>query len=268
MPFADSAGVRIYYEVQGDGPFIVLVHGAGGNHAAWWQQTAYFKRFFGVVTIDLRGFGNSDFVPNGPDALDFPKDLHAVLEAADIRAATLIGQSIGAIAALRAAIADSRRVKAVILAHSLGGMAHPELTPLVRADRANAEKLPVLDRLLTKEFQRGDAAKTFLFQQMGTFNKAKMQDLRNVGAEGPSLDEVKRAGVRICFLAGENDAVLSLATVRKAHAVLAESMLAVVPGAPHSMYWEAPALFNQAVHRLLEEIYPEVVSRMKAAVEI
>jgi pimeloyl-ACP methyl ester carboxylesterase len=266
MPFADSGGLKIYYETHGDGPCIVFVHGAGGSHAAWWQQTAYLKQFFRVVTLDLRGFGNSDSVSDGPDALDFPNDVLAVLAAADVRAGTLIGQSIGAVAALRAAIADPSRVKAVILAHSLGGLAHPELTPLVRADRANAEKLSVLDRLLTKDFQRGDPAKTFLFQQIGTFNQAKMQDLRNVAAAGPSIEDVVRAGVRICFLAGEKDAVLSVATVRKAHAVLANSTLAVVPNAPHSMYWEAPALFNQAVHGLLQQIYPEAFGRIKAAV--
>jgi pimeloyl-ACP methyl ester carboxylesterase len=180
MPFANSAGFKIYYETHGEGPCIVFIHGAGGSHVAWWQQTAYLRQSFRIVTLDLRGFGNSDTVPDGPDALDFPHDVLAVIQAADVRAATLIGQSMGAVAALRAAIAGPSRVKAVILAHSLGGLAHPELTPLVRADRANAENLSVLDRLLTKDFQRSGPAKTFLFQQIGTFNNAKMEDLRNV----------------------------------------------------------------------------------------
>ena len=61
---------------------------------------------------------------------------------------------------------------------------------LVRADRAEAEKLPVLDRLLTARFRQDDPAKTFLFRQMGTFNAAKMADLRNLTAGGPTLDEV------------------------------------------------------------------------------
>jgi len=37
-------------------------------------------------------------------------------------------------------------------------------------------------------------------------------------------------------------------------AVLLNARVEVVPGAPHSMYWETPALFNDAVSRLLKEI--------------
>jgi pimeloyl-ACP methyl ester carboxylesterase len=32
-------------------------------------------------------------------------------------------------------------------------------------------------------------------------------------------------------------------------------VLTVVPGAPHSMYWEAPELFNKSVHSFLQQIY-------------
>jgi pimeloyl-ACP methyl ester carboxylesterase len=56
--------------------------------------------------------------------------------------AVLVGQSIGAAAALRAALNRPDRASGVILAHSLGGLQHSELTALVKADRAVAEKAP------------------------------------------------------------------------------------------------------------------------------
>lgn len=43
----------------------------------------------------------------------------------------------------------------LLLVHGSGGLRHPELTALVQADRAEAEKLPVLDRLLTPAFREG-----------------------------------------------------------------------------------------------------------------
>jgi pimeloyl-ACP methyl ester carboxylesterase len=255
MPYAMSGSTRIYYETHGEGPAIVFIHGSGGHHAAWWQQTAYFMRNYKVVTVDLRGFGNSDPVPEGPDSQDFPEDILAVLDHAQIEKAVMLGQSIGAAAALKVAMAHPQRAAGVILAHSLGGMQHPEVTPLVQADRAQAEKIPVIDRLLTRDFQQNQREKTFLFQQMGTFNQATMRDLRNLNVGGPTLDQVKDSGVPICFLAGENDAVLSPATVRAAHALLPESRLTIVANAPHSMYWETPAAFNEAVHGFLKQLY-------------
>jgi pimeloyl-ACP methyl ester carboxylesterase len=255
MPYAHSQNTRIYYESHGDGPAILFAHGSGGNHAAWWQQTAHFMAQYRVITIDLRGFGNSDPVADGPDAQDFPGDILAVLEHAQVERAVLLGQSIGAAAALKAALMQPGKAAGVVLAHSLGGISHPTLSPLVKADRAEAEKLPVLDRLLTRAFQQGDPAKTFLFRQMGTFNEAKMQDLRNLTSGGPTIDQVTAAPFKICFLAGQRDAVLRPATVAAAHALVPNSKLAIIPNAPHSMYWEAPSLFNAAVSEFLRETY-------------
>ncbi|EFF88517.1 MULTISPECIES: alpha/beta fold hydrolase [Streptomyces] len=256
MPIADSDGTEIYYERHGSGPAILFVHGSGGHHAAWWQQVAALRDEFTVVTVDLRGFGKSEApIPahaSKPefDGQDFPGDVAAVLDAEDLTDVMLVGQSIGSVAALRAGLLRPERVSSVVLGHSLGGISHPELRELAAADRAEAVKLPVVDRLLTKAFQRERADLTFLFQQMGTFNVARMQDLRNLDTDGPGIEDIQASGLKVAFLAGEKDAVLSVKTVTRAHELLAGSHLEIVPGAPHSMYWETPEQYNAAVAEL------------------
>jgi pimeloyl-ACP methyl ester carboxylesterase len=244
MPFVTSDGVRIYYETHGAGPALVLVHGSGGHHAIWWQQVPYFARHFTVVLPDLRGFGKSDSVPDGPDAQDFHRDIGAVLDDAKIDRAVILGQSIGALPALKLAVANPRRVAGVVLAHSLGGISDPELKQLAAADRNEAEKLPVIDRLMSKAFQVRRPDLTWLFR-----------DLRNLSAGGPSVEEVNRSGVPVLFLGGANDAVLRPATLRKAHEKLARSTLTLIPDGPHSLYWECPDVFNCAVHQFLDAVY-------------
>ncbi|TVZ04342.1 alpha/beta hydrolase [Trebonia kvetii] len=257
MAIALSGDARIYYEVHGSGPAVLFVHGSGGHHAAWWQQVAALSPAYCVITVDLRGFGNSRW-ESDHDARNFPGDIVAVLDAVandgGPQRAVLVGQSIGAAAALRAALDRPDRASGVILAHSLGGLQNEELTALVKADRARAERLPVLDRLLTPEFraQRPDLA--FLFRQMGTLNTAKMQDLRNLNTDGPSVEELSVAPFPIMLLAGEKDAVLSPATVRRAGELLPSARVEVVTGAPHSMYWETPQLFNDAVASFLKDV--------------
>ncbi|OHV74328.1 alpha/beta hydrolase [Pseudofrankia sp. BMG5.36] len=256
MSYATSAdGARIYYETHGTGPAVLFVHGSGGHHAAWWQQVPHLRDRFTVLTLDLRGFGRSDSTMDTFDSRIFPDDILAVLTAAEIDRAVLVGQSIGAAAALKAALRRPGRAAGVILAHSLGGIDHPDLAARVRADRSTAEKIPVLDRLLTPRFRADEKAKTFLFQQMGTFNTAKMADLRNLNTDGPTVDDVVGSRIPICFLAGENDAVLRPDTVRAAAALVTGSTLDLVAKAPHSMYWEAPILFNAALDRFLTRVY-------------
>ena len=257
MPYVDSDGARVYYETHGSGPAVLFVHGSGGHHMAWWQQVAALVDDYTVITVDLRGFGSTRWTAEH-DARNFPGDIIAVLDAVAAAGgpsnAVLVGQSIGAAAALKAALLRPDRASGVILAHSLGGLRHPELTDLVKADRAVAEKIPVLDRLMTPQFRARRPDMAFLFRQMGTFNTAKMQDLTNLNSDGPSVGELAAAPFPLLLLAGEKDAVLSPATVRRAGELLPGARVEVVTDAPHSMYWERPDLFNDAVRRFLKDV--------------
>jgi pimeloyl-ACP methyl ester carboxylesterase len=257
MPYVDHDGARIYYETHGRGPGVLFVHGSGGHHAAWWQQVPALADDYTVITVDLRGFGNTAWAGEH-DARNFPGDIVAVLDAVAAAGgssrAVLAGQSIGAAAALKAALLRPDRASGVILAHSLGGLRHPELTELVKADRAIAEQIPVLDRLMTPEFRARRPDMAFLFRQLGTFNTATMQDLTNLNSDGPSVGELAAAPFPLLLLAGEKDAVLSPATVRRAGELLPNARVEVVTDAPHSMYWERPDLFNDAIRRFVKDV--------------
>ena len=102
--FATSAdGAKIYYETHGSGPAVVFVHGSGGHHAAWWQQVPVFRDRYTVITLDLRGFGNSDSSFDEYDSGGYPGDILGVLRAADGGPVVLLGQAVGAAAAPKGA---------------------------------------------------------------------------------------------------------------------------------------------------------------------
>jgi pimeloyl-ACP methyl ester carboxylesterase len=259
MGFAIANGARVYYEIHGEGPAVVLAHGAGGHHAIWWQQIPYFRDRYSLVALDFPGFGNSDSDRGEYDTHEFPECILAVLDAAGIERAALVGQSLGGPPSLTVAVRHPERVAGVILAHSLGGISDDEIMTMVRADRAEAEKLPVIDRLMTKRTQESEPEKVFLFQQLGTFNAARVPNLRNQWVGATTLAQVESAiaaGVCVCFIAGEADAVLRPATYQRVAELLPKARVDMVPGAPHSMYWEAPGLFNAALERALETVYP------------
>src|ERR1700743_291947 len=127
MAIALSGDAKIYYEVHGAGPAVLFVHGSGGHHAAWWQQVAALTATYTLIPVDLRGFGNTRWSEEH-DARNFPGDIIAVLDAVAASGgpsrAVLVGQSIGAAAALKAALLRPDRASGVILAHSLGGLRH------------------------------------------------------------------------------------------------------------------------------------------------
>ncbi len=101
-----SRGEDIYYEVTepdhhagsivAGGSTVVLGHGAGGSHAAWFQQVpALAAAGHRVVTWDTPGFGNSTFVTGAFAPEGIVADLVAVLDAVEVDRAHVVGQSMG-----------------------------------------------------------------------------------------------------------------------------------------------------------------------------
>ncbi len=69
MPYTNSQGVRIHYEVEGRGPSLVLMHGFSSNLKTW-RFYGYVKDLKGdyrLILLDARGHGDSD-KPHDPKA--------------------------------------------------------------------------------------------------------------------------------------------------------------------------------------------------------
>ena len=101
MPYASNNGVRIHYEVEGEGVPLVLLHGFGVSGAAWRSggHVGALRDDFRVVLMDARGHGRSD-KPRDPEAYRLPervRDVTAVLDAAGMGAAHFLGYSLGGV---------------------------------------------------------------------------------------------------------------------------------------------------------------------------
>jgi pimeloyl-ACP methyl ester carboxylesterase len=105
----ERPGARLVYEVAGDGPAVVLIHGFGLDMRMWDPQVGPLAARFKVVRYDCRGFGASG--PLDP-AVPYTHagDLVALLDHLDIGRAVLAGLSFGGRVALQAALAAPDRV--------------------------------------------------------------------------------------------------------------------------------------------------------------
>jgi 3-oxoadipate enol-lactonase len=90
--FLEGAGARLYYEVAGSGPALVLIHAGIADSRMWDVQFAEFARHCRVVRYDTRGYGQSD-----SEAVEFSnrQDLARLLDQLGIERATLVGVSRG-----------------------------------------------------------------------------------------------------------------------------------------------------------------------------
>jgi pimeloyl-ACP methyl ester carboxylesterase len=92
--------VALSYDDNGSGPALMFLHGGASDRTFWDPQLAYFRRRFRLVVPDLRGHGASP-APGGEYTVPaFAGDVAALADAIGIRAATVIGHSLGGLVAL------------------------------------------------------------------------------------------------------------------------------------------------------------------------
>jgi len=117
--FSSFDGVKIYYEVKGNGKPVLLVHGFVVNGESWKQTSLYddlLKAGFKVITLDLRGNGKSD-KPHDPQAYSKDaeaRDIIGLMKMLRIDEYSVVGYSRGSIITARLLVLDKRISKAVM----------------------------------------------------------------------------------------------------------------------------------------------------------
>jgi pimeloyl-ACP methyl ester carboxylesterase len=111
MPFAENHGVRIYWDEQGQGEPLLMIMGLGYTAHMWYRARPLCAVHYRTVAFDNRGVGRSD-VPPGPYSIELmASDAAAVLDAAAVRSAHVLGVSMGGMIAQEFALQYPERVQ-------------------------------------------------------------------------------------------------------------------------------------------------------------
>jgi len=117
MPKIDRDGVKIHYEVHGDGPVLILTHGYSSTSQMWKGQVEALSRHHKLVLWDMRGHGQSDY-PAEPAAYSEAAtvgDIAALLDAVGARRAIVGGLSLGGYMSLAFYRSHPERVRALLI---------------------------------------------------------------------------------------------------------------------------------------------------------
>lgn len=135
MTVVQCEDVALGVEQAGSGPALVLVHGSWSDRNTWSPVFDALSLRFRVIRYDRRGYGESQRPCAAPSV--HVEDLLKLLRTLDLRKAILVGNSLGAIIAIRAALASSEHTQLVI-AHE---------PPLLGLMRLESEHHPMATRV-------------------------------------------------------------------------------------------------------------------------
>jgi 3-oxoadipate enol-lactonase len=253
-----SGGVRIHYDVDGEGPCVVLSHSLACHSAMWEPQTAHLKGRYTVLRIDTRGHGLSD-APPGPYTLEqLMEDLVAVLDDHGVNRAHFVGLSMGGMLGQLLALAHPERLASLTLADTTSRFP-PGSEPIweERVRSASEQGMaalvaPTLARWFTEDFRsRGESA----VDQIG----AMIASTPVPGYVGccqaiPKINTTERLGEIRCptlVIVGEDDPGTPVAMAKTIHDAIQGSELVVIPKASHLCNLERPEAFNRVLDGFL-----------------
>ena len=129
MPKTTSNGIKLYYEIHGNGKRLVLISGLGYSLWQWHKMVPFLREHFQVVTFDNRGVGQS-YKPAGPyTAQMLAADTAGLLDSLGIEKAIIMGHSMGGFVAQAMALAFAQKVEKLILCSTnFGGPHHVPVT--------------------------------------------------------------------------------------------------------------------------------------------
>jgi pimeloyl-ACP methyl ester carboxylesterase len=263
--YADINGAKIYYETDGTGQPLVMVHAGVANLDMWDDQFREFARDYHVVRYDMRGYGKSEPVEGEYSRLE---DLYEMLKFLGIENAILMGCSMGGEASMDLTLQHPDLVKALIMVCSGPvGFETDDPAPPQWEEIPTAWKAGDLDRVAELEAQifmdgigqPSHRVNPAVRNKMIAMNRiALANEKKGLAKEKPPLDppaakRLSEIRVPVLVIVGDYD----LPFLKAAGDFMARNIVgahkATIPTA-HLPSMERPDEFNQIVREFLSRL--------------
>lgn len=257
MPILKLKDCDIHYEVSGNGPALLLIHGLGSCLLDWEHQVAAFSPTHTVITSDHRGHGDSSRPPGPYSIGQFAQDQLALLKHLKIERADVVGLSLGGAVAFQLALDAPELVRRLVIVNSF-----PEFILRTFAQRFFIWQRTAMIKLLSfKTMGKLVAKKMFPGQPQAqnTFIERYVRNQRapylaslNALFGWSAMPRARELRCPILMIAAEQD--YTPPSVKQEYVdKLPNAKLAVIPDARHATPMERPEAFNRVLKEFLDQ---------------
>jgi len=243
-------GLDISYVTEGQGPPLLLLHGATsmGTHD-WGAQRPLLRPDFRLFMPDARGHHRTRHdLAAGWTRADLVADALAFADALGLERFHVMGLSMGARTALELAMAQPQRLLSVI---AVSATLEPEPAASVSRRRLDPQAVVRDDPAWAAELeQRHDP-----YQGAGHWRRllwAIRADTQQLST--PTPEELRRIRLPVLLAYGDGDPWVPLAQAVRVKRQLPDARLLVVPDCGHVVQVERPSIFNPAMSQFLRRV--------------
>ena len=263
--FIEVEGGRLYYEVEGSGHPLLMIHGGLGSLRMWDGQVPAFAEHYRVIRYDTRGFGRTE-----TDDVEFRNqdDTRAVLDHFDVSSASVVGTSRGGLIGLDFLLEHPERVDAFVsVASGVGGfdagLPEEQKPPFDEMNRLwDAKDWEALAELETQVWVDGwgqpetrvdrEIRKTVKGWIFETYQAEKVEG-KPQSTTAPAAERLDEVRVPVLVLVGLSDEAQTVAGGLHLAESVAGAKLVEFPGVAHMIHLEEPERVNRLVLEFLGE---------------
>ncbi|MFO7963836.1 MAG: alpha/beta fold hydrolase [Desulfobacterales bacterium] len=269
---ATANGIHINYELSGEGPCLVLIHGFSDNLAMWYNQVPEFSKRCKVLAYDVRGHGRTQ-TPEGDYSMAlFADDLFALLQHLRIDNVCLVGYSMGGRIGLNFALKHPEMTAGLVFANS--GVMGPDMQvsseDVKRMEEQRARMVEILQTgdigVIAEVMARLSLSPGFEEREPEIFRMytsiKKINDphhyvpiIQAIMSSMENPPDLTRLACPALIIAGEQDGFMSLEVAKSMELAIPDAVLRIFPTG-HASAIEAPAAFNETVTAFLNRIWP------------
>lgn len=247
--------MRLYFDAEGDGPLVVLLHGFPESRCAWRKQVPALARAgFRVVTPDLRGYGDSP-KPRDVDSYRLPalvNDVAELIESVGGAPCVLVGHDWGALVAWFTAMLRPellRKLAILNVPHPYAFARELKRNPKqqLRSSYQLCFQLPVLPEIFWRLFGRA------LMRRMSGEDYTWPGPLRPMfnyyralrRTRGQLRPMMKRIDMPVLLIWGEEQSIFIPETLTNTDDWVPNLRIEHIPGARHFVQHDAPEKVNE-----------------------
>ena len=236
--YATVNGIKMYYEIYGQGQPMLLIHGNGGDIASMGNQIEYFSKYYKCIIADSRAHGKTE---EGTGRLTYEQmadDWSALLDQLKIDSTYVIGWSDGGILGLLLAIHHPKKVKMLA---TMGANLRPDSSAVYAWA---VDWVAQMDRSVGEMIAKKDKSQNWALEK-------KHVDLLGKQPNIP-LSDLAKISAPTLIMSGDRD------VIREEHSLqiyqnIPHSHLCIFPGETHMIPATDPELFNMMVYRFFKK---------------
>ena len=246
---------RLAVDHAGSGPFVVFLHGIGGNRTFWRDQLAAFAPHFRAAAWDARGYGLSDDYEGPLEFGDFAADLLRVLDHFGCERAHVVGLSMGGMIAMDFHARHPDRVATLTICDStpgLGDVPPEQLREFIRsrqepllAGKEPKDIAPAVARSLVGRSAPESAYRRLVEGMEALHKDSYLKAIEAAGMVGNFA--LERIRVPTHVVVGDEDVLTPPDVSRRMAERIPGARLTILAGAGHISNVEQPAAFDEAV---------------------